>query len=300
MENFRSGFIALVGKPNAGKSTLLNSLVRQKVSIVSPKPQTTRNKILGIWTQDDCQMVFVDMPGIIKPKNTLGKYMEKSIDSGVRDVDCVVFVTDGHKGISDDDVALMTRYSAGGAPMVVVVTKTDICQPETLMTQLAKLNGLPFVGEVYCVSANRNKNIDMLKDGLKKYLKDDVKYFDDDDVTDKSQRFLAAEIIREKILLLCDDEIPHGVGVTINKMTYDKVKKMWDIDANIIVEKASHKPIIIGKQGRMLKQIGSYAREGLEKMLQAKVYLALWIKIKEDWRNSDFMLKEIGYDKKEL
>ena len=300
MENFRSGFIALVGKPNAGKSTLLNSLVRQKVSIVSPKPQTTRNKILGIWTQDDCQMVFVDMPGIIKPKNTLGKYMEKSIDSGVRDVDCVVFVTDGHKGISDDDVALMTRYSAGGAPMVVVVTKTDICQPETLMTQLAKLNGLPFVGEVYCVSAKRNKNIDMLKDGLKKYLKDDVKYFDDDDVTDKSQRFLAAEIIREKILLLCDDEIPHGVGVTINKMTYDKVKKMWDIDANIIVEKASHKPIIIGKQGRMLKQIGSYAREVLEKMLQAKVYLALWIKIKEDWRNSDFMLKEIGYDKKEL
>mgnify|MGYP001623044195 FL=1 len=300
MENFRSGFIALVGKPNAGKSTLLNSLVRQKVSIVSPKPQTTRNKILGIWTQDDCQMVFVDMPGIIKPKNTLGKYMEKSIDSGVRDVDCVVFVTDGHKGISDDDVALMTRYSAGGAPMVVVVTKTDICQPETLMTQLSKLNGLPFVGEVYCVSAKRNKNIDMLKDGLKKYLKDDVKYFDDDDVTDKSQRFLAAEIIREKILLLCDDEIPHGVGVTINKMTYDKVKKMWDIDANIIVEKASHKPIIIGKQGRMLKQIGSYAREGLEKMLQAKVYLALWIKIKEDWRNSDFMLKEIGYDKKEL
>ena len=300
MENFRSGFIALVGKPNAGKSTLLNSLVRQKVSIVSPKPQTTRNKILGIWTQDDCQMVFVDMPGIIKPKNTLGKYMEKSIDSGVRDVECVVFVTEGHKGISDDDVALMTRYSAGGAPMVVVVTKTDICQPETLMTQLAKLNGLPFVGEVYCVSAKRNKNIDMLKDGLKKYLKDDVKYFDDDDVTDKSQRFLAAEIIREKILLLCDDEIPHGVGVTINKMTYDKVKKMWDIDANIIVEKASHKPIIIGKQGRMLKQIGSYAREGLEKMLQAKVYLALWIKIKEDWRNSDFMLKEIGYDKKEL
>ena len=300
MENFRSGFIALVGKPNAGKSTLLNSLVRQKVSIVSPKPQTTRNKILGIWTQDDCQMVFVDMPGIIKPKNTLGKYMEKSIDSGVRDVDCVVFVTDGHKGISDDDVALMTRYSAGGAPMVVVVTKTDICQPETLMTQLAKLNGLPFVDEVYCVSAKRNKNIDMLKDGLKKYLKDDVKYFDDDDVTDKSQRFLAAESIREKILLLCDDEIPHGVGVTINKMTYDKVKKMWDIDANIIVEKASHKPIIIGKQGRMLKQIGSYAREGLEKMLQAKVYLALWIKIKEDWRNSDFMLKEIGYDKKEL
>lgn len=299
MENFKSGFLALVGKPNAGKSTLLNSLIRQKVSIVSPKPQTTRNKILGIWTQDDCQMVFVDMPGIIRPKNTLGVYMEKSIDSGVRDVDCVIYVTDGHKGINDDDISLMRKY-AGGAPMVVAVTKTDICQPETLMAQLEKLNSLDFVKEVYCVSAKRNKNIDLLKDGLKKYLTDTVKYFDDDDVTDKSQRFLAAEIIREKILMLCDNEIPHGVGVTINKMTYDKVKKLWDIDANIIVEKASHKPIVIGKQGRMLKQIGSYARESLEKMLQSKVYLALWIKVKEDWRNSDFMLKEIGYDKKEL
>lgn len=299
MENFKSGFLALVGKPNAGKSTLLNSLIRQKVSIVSPKPQTTRNKILGIWTQDDCQMVFVDMPGIIRPKNTLGVYMEKSIDSGVRDVDCVIYVTDGHKGINDDDISLMRKY-AGGAPMVVTVTKTDICQPETLMVQLEKLNSLDFVKEVYCVSAKRNKNIDLLKDGLKKYLTDTVKYFDDDDVTDKSQRFLAAEIIREKILMLCDNEIPHGVGVTINKMTYDKVKKLWDIDANIIVEKASHKPIVIGKQGRMLKQIGSYARESLEKMLQSKVYLALWIKVKEDWRNSDFMLKEIGYDKKEL
>ena len=247
MENFKSGFLALVGKPNAGKSTLLNSLIRQKVSIVSPKPQTTRNKVLGIWTQDDCQMVFVDMPGIIKTKNTLGQYMEKSIDSGVRDVDCVVYVTDGHKGVSDDDLALMQKYGAKNSPMVAVVTKTDICQPEKLMEELNKLNSLPFVKEIYRVSAKRNKNIDALKDGLKKYLTDTVKYFDDDDVTDKSQRFLVTEIIREKILLLCDNEIPHGVGVTINKMEYDKGRKLWDIDANIIVEKSSHKPIVIGK-----------------------------------------------------
>lgn len=290
----------MVGKPNAGKSTLLNSLIRQKVSIVSPKPQTTRNKVLGIWTEDDCQMVFVDMPGIIRPKNTLGKYMEKSIDSGVRDVDCIVYVADGHKGINDDDIALMEKYGAKNLPMVVVVSKTDICQPEKLMEQLDKLNSLSFVREIYCISAKRNKNIDKLKEGLKKYLTDDAKYFDDDDITDKSQRFLVAEIVREKILLLCDNEIPHGVGITINKMEYDSVKNIWDIDANIIVEKASHKPIIIGKQGKMLKQIGIYARESIEKLLESKVYLALWVKVKEDWRNSDFMLKEIGYDKKEL
>ena len=300
MENFKSGFLALVGKPNAGKSTLLNSLIQQKVSIVSPKPQTTRNKVLGIWTEDDCQMVFVDMPGIIKPKNTLGQYMEKSIDSGVRDVDAIVYVTDGHKGISDEDLDLMQKYGSKGVPMVVVVSKTDICQPEKLMLELAKLNDLSFVKEIYCISAKRNRNVDQLKEGLKKYLSDSIKYFDDDDVTDKSQRFLVTEIIREKILLLCDNEIPHGIGVTLNKMEYNKLKKMWDIDANIIVEKASHKPIILGKQGRMIKQIGTYSRESIEKMLESKIYLSLWIKVKEDWRNSDYMLKEIGYDKKEL
>ena len=300
MENFKSGFLALVGKPNAGKSTLLNSLIQQKVSIVSPKPQTTRNKVLGIWTEDDCQMVFVDMPGIIKPKNTLGQYMEKSIDSGVRDVDAIVYVTDGHKGISDEDLDLMQKYGSKGVPMVVVVSKTDICQPEKLMLELAKLNELSFVKEIYCISAKRNRNVDQLKEGLKKYLSDSIKYFDDDDVTDKSQRFLVTEIIREKILLLCDNEIPHGIGVTLNKMEYNKLKKMWDIDANIIVEKASHKPIILGKQGRMIKQIGTYSRESIEKMLESKIYLSLWIKVKEDWRNSDYMLKEIGYDKKEL
>ena len=300
MENFKSGFLALVGKPNAGKSTLLNSLIQQKVSIVSPKPQTTRNKVLGIWTEDDCQMVFVDMPGIIKPKNTLGQYMEKSIDSGVRDVDAIVYVTDGHKGINDEDIELMQKYGAKGVPMVVVVSKTDICQPEKLMLELAKLNDLDFIKEIYCISAKRNRNVNQLKDGLKKYLTDTIKYFADDDVTDKSQRFLVTEIIREKILLLCDNEIPHGIGVTLNKMEYNKLKKMWDIDANIIVEKASHKPIILGKQGRMIKQIGTYSRESIEKMLESKIYLSLWIKVKEDWRNSDYMLKEIGYDKKEL
>lgn len=299
MQNFKSGFIALVGKPNAGKSTLLNALIGQKISIVSPKPQTTRSKMLGICTEQDCQMIFVDMPGLIRPKNGLGTYMARSIDSAVRDVDCIAFVTDGSKGISDGDVALMKKYGES-APLVVAVTKTDICRPDALMPSLQKLNGLDFVKEVFCVSAKKNKNVDALKDGLKKYLTDNVKYFDDDDVTDKSQRFLVTEIIREKVLLLTDQEVPHGVGVTLNKMEFDEEKNSWDIDANIIVEKAGHKPIIIGKQGAMLKRIGTYARESMEKTLQAKVFLSLWVKVKEDWRNSDFMLKEIGYDKKDL
>ena len=300
MDNFKSGFLALVGKPNAGKSTLLNALIKQKVSIVSPKPQTTRNKVLGIWTEKDCQMVFVDTPGVIRPKTALGRYMEKSIDSGVRDVDCIVYVSDGHKGINDSEIELITKYGSKNIPLVVVITKTDICQPETLMKELEKLNALPFIKEIYCVSSRKNKNITLLKESLKKYLCDDVKYFDDDDVTDKSQRFLVCEIIREKILLLCDNEVPHGIGVTINKMEFNPLTKVWDIDANIIVEKASHKPIVLGKGGKMIKQIGIYAREGIEKMLGEKVYLSLWIKVKEDWRNSDFMVKEIGYNKKDL
>ena len=231
MDNFKSGFLALVGKPNAGKSTLLNALIKQKVSIVSPKPQTTRNKVLGIWTEKDCQMVFVDTPGVIRPKTALGKYMEKSIDSGVRDVDCIVYVSDGHKGNNDSEIELITKYGSKNIPLVVVITKTDICQPETLMKELEKLNALPFIKEIYCVSSRKNKNITLLKEGLKKYLCDDVKYFDDDDVTDKSQRFLVCEIIREKILLLCDNEVPHGIGVTINKMEFNPLTKVWDIDA---------------------------------------------------------------------
>ena len=299
-KDFKSGFIAIIGRPNAGKSTLINSLVEQKVSIVSPKPQTTRNKLLGIWTEENCQMIFVDTPGLIKPRNILGEYMKKSIDSGMRDVDCVLYVIDGHKEFSKSDLELIDKYAEGATPLIVVVTKIDITQKEKLILELEKLNSISNIKQVYCISAVKNKNVAELKQGLKEFLTDNIMYFEEDEVTDRSQAFMVMEIIREKILLLIDEEIPHGIGVTLNKMNYNQVKSIWEIDANIIVEKASHKPIIIGKQGAKLKEIGSRARASMEHLLAGKVFLSLWVKIKEDWRDSEFLVKEIGYNKKDI
>lgn len=295
----KSGYIAIVGKPNAGKSSLLNSIIEQKVSIVSPKPQTTRNKILGIYTEGDTQMIFVDTPGTVKADSKLNDFMAKSITSAVRDVNCILVVIDGHNGIKDNDIELLKKHIASGIPTVAVISKTDISQPEKLMPELAKLNSVEGLVSVWAVSSKKNRNIKELREYLKRFMTDDIFYFDEDDVTDRSQRFIVCEIIREKILLALDEEVPHGTGVQLNKMEYDARRRLWNIDANIIVEKASHKPIIIGKHGQTLKEIGTHARLSIEKMLGDKVYLSLWIKVKEDWRNSDFLLKDIGYDKKE-
>lgn len=289
----KTGFIAIVGLANAGKSTLLNALIKQKVSIVSPKPQTTRDAILGVWTDGDSQMVFVDTPGFLKSKNALGDYMLRSIDNAVSDVDCIAVVIDGHNGISQAELAQIEKYKKHGAPVVVVVTKTDITQAEKLMPQLAKLNAVEGIAEVYCVSARRNRGVEELKQAFKKYLRGSEMYFEEDDVTDKSQRYLVCEIIREKVLLCCEEEIPHGIGVSLNKMQFENGE--WDIDATILVEKASHKPIVLGKQGAMIKGIGTHARESIQKMLDARAYLTLWVKVKEDWRNNPSVLNELGY-----
>ena len=289
----KTGFIAIVGQANAGKSTLLNSFVRQKVSIVSSKPQTTREQILGVWTDEDSQMVFVDTPGFLRSKNALGDYMLKSIDNAVSDVDCILVAIDGHDGIDERELSQIERYRKQGAPIVVAVTKTDISQPKLLMPELAKLNGMEGISEVYCVSAKRNKGVEELKQALKKYLTGTEMYFEEDDVTDKSQRFAVSEIIREKVLLACENEIPHGVGVYVNKMQQNG--NAWEIDATVIVEKASHKPIVLGKRGAMIKNIGIHARESIEKLLQASVFLTLWVKVKKDWRNNPSMLNELGY-----
>lgn len=291
----KTGFVAIVGHANAGKSTLLNSLIQQKVAIVSPKPQTTRDNLLGIWTDDDSQIVFVDTPGFLKSQNALGDYMLRSIENAVVDVDCILVVIDGHDGICERDLKLLKKYASKNLPVVVAVSKIDITQKEKLFVELSKLNDIAGVSEVFPISARKNINIDELKSALKKYLKSDVLFFDEDDVTDKSQRYMVCELIREKILLLCDEEIPHGIGVQLNKMTYDENANKWDIDANILVEKASHKPIILGKNGDMIKQIGIFARQAMEKMLDADVYLALWVKVKPDWRNSQYLLNELGY-----
>lgn len=289
----KTGFVAIVGFANAGKSTLLNAFIQQKVSIVSPKPQTTRDNIIGIWTDDDSQMVFVDTPGFLHSKNALGDYMLRSIDTAVKGVDCILIVIDGHDGIDDKELLQINKYAKLNIPIVVAVTKIDITQPAKLMPELAKLNEIQGITEVYCVSAKRNKGVDELKQALKKYLNGDIMYFEEDDVTDRSQRYIVGEIIREKVLLCCENEIPHGIGVVINKMQCEE--STWDIDATIIVEKASHKPIILGKHGSMIKGIGTHARESIEKLLDAKVFLTLWVKVKEDWRNNPSMLNELGY-----
>lgn len=282
-----------MGFANAGKSTLLNALIKQKVSIVSPKPQTTRDSIMGVWTDDDSQIVFVDTPGFLISKNALGDYMLRSIDNATQDVDCILLVIDGHDGITDKELSQIDKYAKRQIPIVVAVTKIDITQPQKLMPELAKLNQYQAVSEVYCVSAKRNNGVDELKQALKKYLQGDTMYFEENDVTDKSQRYLVGEIIREKVLLACENEIPHGIGIAINKMQFEN--SSWDIDATVIVEKASHKPIVLGKHGAMIKSIGIHARESIEKLLDGKVFLTLWVKVKEDWRNNPSMLNELGY-----
>ncbi|MCH5157074.1 MAG: GTPase Era [Clostridiales bacterium] len=289
----KTGFIAIVGQANAGKSTLLNSFIKQKVSIVSPRPQTTRDSIMGVWTDDDSQIVFVDTPGFLQSKNALNDYMLKSIDNAVQDVDAILLVIDGHDGFTERELQQITKYSKKEVPIIVAVTKIDITQPAKLMPELAKLNGIEGIAEVYCVSAKRNRGVEELKQALKKYLKGTQMFFEEDDVTDKSQRFIVGEIIREKVLIACEDEIPHGIGVAINKMQIEG--NAWDIDATVIVEKASHKPIVLGKHGAMIKGIGTHARASIEKLLDAPVYLTLWVKVKEDWRNNPSMLNELGY-----
>lgn len=293
----KTGFIAIVGLANAGKSTLLNQLVGQKVSIVSPKPQTTRDSILGVWTDDDSQMVFVDTPGFLQSKNALGDYMLRTIDNATQDVDAIVVVVDGHDGISDRELAQINRYADSKLPLVVAVNKIDISQPEKLMPELAKLNEIKGIKEVYCISAKRNRGVEELKTALKKYLSATEMYFEEDDLTDRTQRYMVGEIIREKVLLGCDKEIPHGVGIAINKMQ-QLDDGTWDIDATILIEKASHKPIVLGKQGAKIKEIGTHARESIENLLEEHVYLTLWVKVKEEWRNNPSVLNELGYTTK--
>lgn len=299
-ESFKSGFIAVVGRANAGKSTLVNAFVGQKISIVSPKPQTTRENILGIWTDETCQMIFVDTPGALNPKTLLGDFMVRSIEQAVVDVDCILLVIDGHDGIKQADFDLIDKYGKADAPLVVAVTKTDISQPEKMMAELAKLNKYDCIREIFAVSARRNRGVEELKTHLKNYLNDDRVYFDEDYVTDRPQRFLVCEEIREKTLLCLNEEVPHGIGISLNKMTFNEEEDRWEIDADIIVEKASHKSIVLGKKGQMVKSIGMSARESIQKMLEARVRLDLWVRVKEDWRNSERMLNEIGYNKKDL
>lgn len=295
----KSGFIAILGSPNVGKSSLLNALVGEKISIVSPKPQTTRDRIMGIITSDEYQMIFVDTPGVHKPRNKLGEYMEKCIKGASEGCDAIVIVLDISKPILDKDLAFIKKHLSI-APVYVALNKVDLVSYETVYPILEKLSPLldagkeQYVKEIIPISCKTFKNIDVLKNYLLTELKDDILYFDPEDVSDKPLSFMVAEVIREKALWLLQDEIPHGIGIMIQK--FENNENVAIIEADIICEKGSHKEIIIGKGGEKIKEIGIKARQDIEKMLDKKVYLDLFVKVRKDWRKRVNYLNDLGYN----
>ena len=292
-QSFRSGFVAILGRPNVGKSSIMNRFVGEKVAIVSNHPQTTRSRLLGVATHADWQIVFVDTPGLHKPRTKLGQYMVKAANDAREGVDAVLCVVDG-QFIGAGDRAILEDVAKMGCPKFLAVNKIDLCEPEKLMPQLQKLNDLGF-DQIVCVSARRGDRMDELLSMLVSAMPEGPKYFPDDMMTDQPERVLFAEIIREKALWNLRDEVPHGVGVEM--LSIKEVRPgLTEIHANIYCERASHKSIIIGKQGAMLGKIGSEARRDIEKLLNTHVSLKLWVKVREDWRNRAGDLRALGYE----
>ena len=289
----KCGTVAVVGRANAGKSTLINVIVGEKVAIVSPKPQTTRDRILGVLTTSDYQIVFEDTPGFYKSTTELNKKMQKTARKTAKDVDVVLFVLDGHDGVSDDDLKLLSSIITG-APVIVAMSKIDIMPKDNIPENLIKIASVEGVAEIIPVSARKNRNVKEVISTILKYLPTQEKLFKEDIVSDKSNKFMIAEIMREKILLKLDKEIPHGVAIVVNGFERKK-SGTYDINLDIVCEKLNHKAIIIGKQGQMLKEISAFARQDMEKFLSAKVFLTTFVKVKENWRDKSSLIKEFGY-----
>ncbi len=290
----KSGFVGLIGKANAGKSTLVNVLVGEKVAIVSPKPQTTRDAIMGVLTKRDYQIVFIDTPGIYKAKNRLSDVMSKTTETAAKDVDFILYVHDGHAGLSDDDIALMKKYLSGKTPMAVAYTKIDIMPKERILSDVKRLYESGVDCDVLPVSARKYTNVGKLEAYLADKMPQGDKVISDDMVSDKSERFMVSEIMREKILLKFGQEIPHGIAIAVN--VFEKRENgVYEINLDIICEKQNHKSILIGKQGAAIKEVSSFARSDMEKFLGAKVFLTTYVKVKEDWRNRPELLRDFGY-----
>ena len=289
----KTGFAAIVGRPNVGKSTLLNALLGEKVAIVSKKPQTTRTRITGIYTEGENQIVFLDTPGMHHPKNKLGNYMVKTIHSAIRDVDAVIFVTEAEKHPGPVETAIAEKLKKSDIPAILVINKTDRASHARVAQAITEYSALCDFASVIPVSALKNDGVHIVVDELLPFLYESEWLFPSDIVTDQPERQIAAEIIREKILRTMDDEIPHGTAVVIEE--FQEKKDLLSIRAEIFCERDSHKRILIGKGGAALKTIGSYAREDLEAFFGCRVYLDLWVKVKENWRDSNYNISDFGY-----
>ncbi|MGT2883459.1 GTPase Era [Streptococcus ferus] len=296
---FKSGFVAILGRPNVGKSTFLNYVMGQKIAIMSDKAQTTRNKIMGIYTTAEEQIVFIDTPGIHKPKTALGDFMVESAYSTLREVDTVLFMVPADEKRGKGDDMIIERLKAAKVPVILVINKIDKVHPDQLLEQIDDFrNQMPFK-EVVPISALQGNNINRLMEILKENLEEGFQYFPNDQITDHPERFLVSEMIREKVLHLTREEIPHSVAVVIDSMKRDPETDKIHIQATIMVERDSQKGIIIGKGGSMLKKIGSMARRDIELMLGDKVFLETWVKVKKNWRDKKLDLADFGYSKKE-
>lgn len=297
-QNFKSGFVTLIGRPNVGKSTLMNQLIGQKIAITSDKPQTTRNRIQTVYTDEAGQIVFLDTPGIHKAKNKLGEYMVNAATNTLNEVDVILWLVEPSTFIGAGERHIAETLRNVKTPVILVINKIDTVKKEEILTFIDCYKDICEFAEIIPVSALRGVNKQILIDNIMKYLPYGPMFYDEETVTDQPERQIVAELIREKALRLLSDEIPHGIAVSIDRMK--ERKHIVDIEATIVCERDSHKGIVIGKQGSMLKKIGTDARREIEDLLQSKVNLQLWVKVKKDWRDSDFLLKNYGYNKRDV
>ncbi|MBQ4473174.1 MAG: GTPase Era [Lachnospiraceae bacterium] len=294
-EEYKSGFAALIGRPNVGKSTLMNQLIGQKIAITSPKPQTTRNRIQTVYTDEEAQIIFLDTPGIHKAKNKLGEYMVNVAEQTLREVDVILWLVEPTTYIGAGELHIAEKIRVCGTPTILVINKIDTVKREELLACIDKYKDLCEFADIVPVSALTGENKEDLLKTMKGYLEPGPMYYDEDTVTDQPERQIAAELIREQALRLLSDEIPHGIAVSIESMKELRGGRLVEIQATIVCERDSHKGMIIGKHGAMLKKIGTGARAGIEALLGTQVNLQLWVKVKKDWRESDFLLKNFGY-----
>ncbi len=295
--SFKSGFVSVIGRPNVGKSTLLNALTGQKIAIMSDKPQTTRNTIRGVITNEKCQLVLIDTPGIHKPKTKLGEYMVNVASETMKEVDLILFLAEATTPAGNLDISIVEQLKKVKTPVFLILNKVDIVSKDKLFSIIDSYSKLMEFKSIIPISALKNDGTDIILKEALDYIPEGPQFFSEDTLTDQPEKIIAAEMIREKVLLNLEDEVPHGVGVEVTSFK-EREDGLIDIQATIYCEKSSHKGIIIGKQGQMLKKIGSASRYEIERLLDTKIFLELWVKVKPDWRNNDNMLKNLGYQNK--